>query len=115
MESRLGHALARARRRLRDVRQGSDPIGGIIDPDCASSGGRTTRNAYLRTLSRRRWSEDLQVERKRIVRGRMACLWSGGKSCFLHVPEAAGGKTAVLRRDPEIGGRLSGISGAVPP
>ena len=53
VEARLGHALVRARRRLRDVRQGSDPLGRARAQDLPHPRRPAAGGLQLRALPRR--------------------------------------------------------------
>ena len=54
----------------------------------------------LRALPRRERPEDLEVEGERPDHRRLADLCLAGEPVALHVPEAARGEAALLRRDP---------------
>ena len=61
----------------------------------------------LRTVSGRERPEDIQVEGQRADDRAVADLRQPGKPVAVHVPEADGGETAVLRRHSPHGRRLS--------
>jgi lysyl-tRNA synthetase class 1 len=60
VEGRLGDALGRARRRLRNVGQGSDRFGDPELEDRPRARRPATRGVQLRAVPRREWREDLE-------------------------------------------------------
>ena len=62
---RLGDALGRARRRLRDVGQGPDPLGRARQQDLPHPGRHAAGGLQLRAVPGREGPEDLQVQGQR--------------------------------------------------
>ena len=81
MEARLGDALGRARRRLRDGRQGPDRLGEALRRDLPRARRHAAGRLQLRALPRREGPEDLQVEGQRPDHRRMAALRAARESC----------------------------------
>ena len=115
VEGRLGDALDRARRRLRDVRQGPDRLASRCPRKiCQGARRHAARGLQLRAVPRRQGREDLQVEGQRPDHRRVADLCLARKPVAVHVPEAEGGQEAVLRRDPARRRRVSAVPAAYP-
>ena len=106
VEARLGHALGRAGRRLRDVRQGPDPVGGAVGQDLPGARRQDAGAFQLRAVPRRGRAEDLQVEGQRAEHGGVADLCQPREPWLFHVPEAQDREAAAFRRDPQGGGRV---------
>ena len=109
VEGRLGHALDRARRRLRDVRQGPDRLGDAVVEDLPGARRHAAGELHLRAVPRRGGRQDLQVEGQRPHHRGVADLRLAREPVAVHVPEAEGGQEAVLRRDPAHGGRIPAV------
>ena len=106
MEGRLGHALACARHRLRNVRQGSLTSPSICRRDLQDRGRHAAGAVQLRIVPRRERPAHFEIARQRPHHRRMAGLRTERKHRAVHVPEAARGEAALFRRDPQGGGRL---------
>ena len=100
MEAGLGDALGRARRRLRDGRQGPDRFGQALRRDLPRARRHAAGRLQLRAVSRREGPEDLEVEGQRAHHRRMAALRQPGIAVAVHVSRAEGGEAPLLRRDP---------------
>ena len=107
VEGRLGRPLVRARRRLRDVRQGSHPVGRIERQDRPHPGRQAARGLQLRALPRRAGPQDLQVQGQRALGRGMAALCAARIAGALHAAAAASGQAALFRRHPARRRRLS--------
>ena len=106
VEGRLGAALGRARRGLRDVGQGLDGVGRPVLADLRGARREAARDAELRALPRRGGAEDLQVQGQRALDRGVAALRPAGVVELLHVPQAPHGQTAAPRRAPQGRGRI---------
>ncbi len=113
MEARLGDALACARRRLRDGRQGPDRLGQAVGRDLPGAGRHAARGLQLRALPGREGPEDLQVEGQRAHHRGVAALRLAGVAVGVHVSRAEGGEAALFRRDPAPRRRVSAVSGSL--
>ena len=100
MEAGLGHALGRARRRLRDGRQGPDRFGEAVGRNLPRARRHAAGRLQLRAVPRREGPEDFQVEGQRPHHRRMAALCQPGKPVAVHVSRAEGGQAALFRRHP---------------
>ena len=100
VEGRLGHALGRARRRLRNGRQGSDRLGQAVGRDHPRARRHAAGRLQLRALPRRAGPEDFQVQGQWADHRRMAALRLAGIAVAVHVPRAEGGQAPALRRHP---------------
>ncbi len=109
MEARLGDALGRARRRLRDGRQGPDRFGEAVRRDLPRARRAAAGRLQLRAFPRREGPEDLEVERQRADDRGMAALRLAGIAVALHVSRAEGGQAALLRRHPAHGRRVPAV------
>ena len=107
VEGRLGRPLVRARRRLRDVRQGSDPVGRAVGQDREDPGRRAAGGLQLRAVPRRGRQEDLQVQGQRALGRGVAALRAARVAGALHAAAAAAGEAALFRRHPARHRRLS--------
>ena len=110
VEGRLGDALGRARRRLRDVRQGPDRLGRPVGEDRARA-----RRPPARGLQSTRCSSTRRARRSPSRRA-MACrleqwltLWPRGEPRLLHLSRAQEGQAAPHGRDPARGGRILAV------
>ena len=81
VEGRLGHALDRARRRLRDGRQGPDRLGHAVVEDLQGARRHAARGLQLRAVPRRQGREDLQVEGQRPDHRRVADATPRPRAC----------------------------------
>ena len=107
-------ALDRARRRLRDVRQGPDRLGHAVLQDLPGAGRHAAGEFHLRAVPRRERRQDLQVEGQRPHHRGVAHLRLAGEPVAVHVPEAARGQAALFRRDPQGGRRVPGAPRRLP-
>ena len=110
MEAGLGDALACARRRLRNGRQGFDRLGQAVGRNLPHARRRAAGRFQLRAFSRRERSENLEVEGQRSDHRRMAALRQPGKPVAVHVSRAESREAALFRRHPAPCRRLSAIS-----
>ncbi|MNX94592.1 hypothetical protein D3C86_1268280 [compost metagenome] len=113
MEARLGHALDRAGRRLRDVGQGPDRERARVVQAVPRPGRHAAGRLQLRALPRRRRQEDLQVQGQRPDDGRVAALRHAREPELVHVPVAEVGQEPALQRHSARDGRLSVLHRAV--
>ena len=111
MEAGLGDALGRARRRLRNGRQGSDRLGQTLRRNLPRARRHAARRFQLRAFSRRERPENFEVEGQRAHHRRVAALRQSGEPVAVHVSRAEVGQAALFRRHPAARRRLSAISG----
>src|SRR5438876_120422 len=100
MEAGLGDALDRARRRLRDGRQGPDRFREALRRNLPRHRRAAAGRIQLRTVPRREGTEDLEVEGQWAHHRRMAALRQPGIAVAVYVSRAEGGEAALFRRDP---------------
>ena len=110
MEAGLGHALGRARHRLRDGRQGPDRFGQAVGRNLPRARRPAAGRLQLRAVPRRERAEDFQVEGQRPHHRRMAALRLARKPVAVHVSRAEGGQAALFRRHPAHRRRISAIA-----
>src|SRR5579884_2608668 len=110
VEGRLGLALGRSRRRLRNGGQGPDRQRAALLENLPRAWRTAARRLQLRAFSGRTGPENLEVEGQRHFGGGVAGLCHAGKPELLHVPEAENGEAPLFRRDPEGRGRISRLS-----
>ena len=109
MEARLGDALVRARRRLRDGRQGSDRLGEALGRDLPRARRHAAGRLQLRALPRREGPEDFEVQGQRPHHRGMAALCLARKPVAVHVSRAEGGEAALFRRHSAPRRRVSAV------
>jgi hypothetical protein len=118
VEGRLGRPLVRPRRRLRDVRQGSHPLGRAFGQDREDPGRPAAGGLQLRALPRRGGPQDLQVQGQRPLGRGLAALRPARVACLVYAAAAQAGEAALLRRHParhrrlSLGGRKAADRGA---
>ena len=110
MEAGLGDALGRARRRLRDGRQGFDRFGQALQRNLPRARRHAAGRLQLRALSRRAGPENLQVEGQWAHHRGVAALRQPGEPFAVHVSRAEVGEAALFRRHPAPRRRVSAIS-----
>ena len=99
----------RARRRLRNGRQGPDRFGEAVGQDLRGARRHAAGRLQLRAVPRRAGPEDLEVQGQRAHHRRVAALRLAGIAVAVHVSRAEGGEAAVLRRDPAQCRRLPAV------
>ena len=110
MEAGLGDALDRARRRLRNGRQGPDQFGEAVRRNLPRARRTAAGRIQLRALSRRERPEDFEIEGQRPHHRGMAALRQPGEPVAVHVSRAEGGEAALLRRHPASRRRVPAIA-----
>ena len=107
VEARLGHALGRARDRLRDERQGPDRLGQGLQPHLQDPGTARRRRGFNYELFLDvEGAKISQVQGQRPQHGRLAALRRAREPGLLPVSVAQVGQAAAFRRDPQGGGRI---------
>ena len=109
VEAGLGHALGRARRRLRDGRQGSDRFGQALERDLPRARRRAAGRLQLRAFSRRERPEDLEVERQRPHHRRMAALCDARRACRCSCTTSRRRRSGSISTSSRGGRRVSAV------